>query len=46
VTLASVADVLIPKTETMPAASEVQLQGRWIDKSLAARPDLYRRRII
>jgi hypothetical protein len=39
-TLAAVADVLIPQTETMPAASEVQLHGRWIDKALAARPDL------
>lgn len=39
-TLAAVADVVIPATETMPAASEVQVHGRWIDKALAARPDL------
>jgi hypothetical protein len=38
--LAAIADVLIPHTDSMPAASEVQLHGRWIDKALAARPDL------
>jgi hypothetical protein len=39
-TLAALADTLIPATETMPAASEVQVHGKWIDNALAARPDL------
>jgi hypothetical protein len=38
--LAALADVVIPPSETMPSASEIGVQGKWIDKSLAARPDL------
>jgi hypothetical protein len=38
--LAALADVLVPAAEGMPAASEVRVHERWIDRALAARPDL------
>ena len=39
-TLAALADVLIPATETMPAASAVGAHEKWLDRALAARPEL------
>jgi hypothetical protein len=39
-TLAALADVLIPNAEGMPAASEVDVQGKWLDRVLTARPDI------
>lgn len=39
-TMAALADVLIPSAEGMPAASEVNVQGKWLDRVLAARPDI------
>lgn len=39
-TLAELADVLVPAAEGMPAASEVDVHGKWVDRVLAARPDL------
>lgn len=39
-TMAALADVLIPSAEGMPAASEVDVQGKWLDRVLAARPDI------
>ncbi len=39
-TLAGLADVLVPAADGMPAASEVKVHERWIDKALGARPDL------
>jgi choline dehydrogenase-like flavoprotein len=39
-TLAALADVLIPAEHGMPAASEVGAHEKWIDRALAARPDL------
>ncbi len=39
-TMAALADVLIPRAEGMPAASEVDVQGKWLDRVLAARPDI------
>lgn len=38
--LAGVADLLIPRYETMPAASEVGVQEQLIDDVLACRPDV------
>ncbi|WP_340537769.1 hypothetical protein [Nocardioides sp. GXZ039] len=38
--LAAVADVLIPASDDMPSASEVDVQGRQLDIVLGARPDL------
>lgn len=38
--LARLADELVPAAGGMPAASEVGLAGRWIDRALKARPDL------
>jgi hypothetical protein len=38
--LAALADVLLPAGDGMPAASDVSVQGRWIDRALGARPDL------
>ena len=38
--LAAFADVLIPAAHGMPAASEVDVAGRQLDRVLAARPDL------
>ena len=37
---ASLADVLIPAAEGMPAASEVDVQGAMLDRILGLRPDL------
>ncbi|MGH3091301.1 MAG: NAD(P)-binding protein, partial [Gaiellaceae bacterium] len=39
-TFAALADVLIPAGEGMPAASEVDVGGKWLDRALGARPDL------
>jgi hypothetical protein len=39
-TLAALADVLIPAAEGMPAASEVDVAGKWLDRVAAARPDI------
>lgn len=39
-TLAALADVLIPSAEGMPAASEVDVQGKWLDRVLSVRPDI------
>jgi choline dehydrogenase-like flavoprotein len=39
-TLAALADALIPAADGRPAASEVDVQGKWIDKAIAARPEL------
>jgi hypothetical protein len=38
--LREIADVLIPAAHGMPAASEVGVAGRQLDRVLAARPDL------
>jgi len=37
--LAAVADVLIPKAEGMPSASEAGVAARWLDEVLRLRPD-------
>jgi hypothetical protein len=37
--LAAVADVLIPKGDGMPSASEAGVAGRWLDEVLSLRPD-------
>jgi hypothetical protein len=37
--LAAVADVLIPKGDGMPAASEAGVAARWLDEVLRLRPD-------
>jgi choline dehydrogenase-like flavoprotein len=37
---AALADVLFPGGEGMPAASEVDVGGKWLDRALGARPDL------
>jgi hypothetical protein len=37
--LAAVADVLIPKGDGMPSASEAGVAGRWLDEVLRLRPD-------
>ena len=39
-TLAALADVLVPEAEGMPAASRVQVQGKWLDRVIRVRPDL------
>lgn len=39
-TLAALADVLVPEAEGMPAASQVNVQGKWVDRVLRVRPDL------
>lgn len=39
-TLAALADVLVPEAEGMPAASQVDVQGKWVDRVLSVRPDL------
>lgn len=39
-TLAALADVLVPATGGMPAASEAGVTGKWLDRVLGARPDL------
>jgi hypothetical protein len=38
--LAIVADLLAPAGEGMPAASEVETAGRWLDRIIAADPSL------
>lgn len=38
--LAGLADQMIPGGEGLPPASAVDVQGKWIDRALAARPDL------
>jgi hypothetical protein len=38
--LATLADTLIAGGEGLPAASKADVQGKWIDRTLAARPDL------
>src|SRR5260370_6884330 len=37
--LAAVADVLIPKGDGMPSASEAGVAARWLDEVLRLRPD-------
>src|SRR5260370_16459503 len=37
--LAAVADVLIPKGDRMPSASEAGVAARWLDEVLRLRPD-------
>ena len=39
-TFAALADVLIPAAGGMPSASEVSVEGKWLDRALQARPDL------
>jgi hypothetical protein len=39
-TLAALADVLVPEAEGMPAASQVDVHGKWVDRVLRVRPDL------
>jgi hypothetical protein len=39
-TLAGLADELVPSALGMPAASEVDVHVKWIDRALKARPDL------
>jgi hypothetical protein len=39
-TFAGLADVLVPSAGRMPSASEIGVHERWIDKAIAARPDL------
>ena len=36
----ALADVLIPATDAMPAASQAGSAEKWLDRALAARPDL------
>jgi hypothetical protein len=38
--LAGLADVLIPASASMPAASRAGVTGEWLDAVLAARPDM------
>lgn len=38
--LAALADALLPAADGMPAASEVDVPGKWMDRALRARPDL------
>jgi choline dehydrogenase-like flavoprotein len=39
-TLAALADVLIPATETMPSAGEAGAHEKWLDRAVGARPEL------
>ena len=39
-TLAALADVLIPAAEGMPRASDAGVAGKWLDRVVAARPDI------
>ena len=39
-TLAAIADVLIPTSGELPSWSAADPNGKWLDKALAARPDL------
>jgi hypothetical protein len=36
----ALADVLLPATDDLPAPTSIDVQGRWLDRVLAARPDL------
>jgi len=36
----ALADVLLPATDDLPAPTSVDVHGRWLDRVLAARPDL------
>jgi hypothetical protein len=38
--LTALADALLPAADGMPAASEVDVPGKWMDRALRARPDL------
>jgi hypothetical protein len=38
--LGALADVLIPRSETMPSATDVDVETKWIDRALAVRSDL------
>ena len=38
--LAALGDLVIPAAEGMPSASEAGVEGKWLDRVLAARPDL------
>jgi hypothetical protein len=38
--LRALADALIPGGAGLPSASQADVQGKWIDRTLAARPDL------
>ncbi len=38
--LGALADLLIPRTDAMPSASEVDVETKWIDRALAVRGDL------
>ena len=42
-TLAGLADVLVPAADGMPSASEIGVHERWVDRAIAARPDLAER---
>lgn len=37
-TLAGLADLIVPAAEDMPAATEVDVPGEWLDRALAAMP--------
>ena len=39
-TLAGLADVLVPAADGMPSASEIGVHERWVDRAIAARPEL------
>lgn len=39
-TLTALGDVLVPAAEGMPSAREADVGGKWLDRVLAARPDL------
>ena len=41
----ALADVLIPATDDMPAASQAGSAEKWLDRALAARPDLFARTV-
>ena len=36
----ALADVLIPRSETMPSATDADVETKWIDRALAVRTDL------
>jgi hypothetical protein len=40
VRLAALADVLIPGGHGLPSASQCDVQGKWVDRAVVARPDL------
>jgi hypothetical protein len=39
-TFGALADVLLPAVDGLPAPTAIDVQGRWLDRALAARPDL------